>query len=145
MKLRTPLRAFATLLLLSDVSRAMVPGADHPSPDLTSYDAPASSGAPSSPVAPDLAFVPGSAAVMVFLDHEGDSFVWLDTSDLVAGGATDLALDPELLDALQGPMAWDHFEIPFQENVLAASAIDVTGSTGQALSNPFAIDGYEDR
>jgi hypothetical protein len=145
MKLRTPLRAVATLLLLSNASRGMVPGADHPSPEVASYDASARPAAAPTPVAPDLGLRPGSNAVLVFLDHEGDSFVWLDASDLVAGGATELALDPELLEALQAPTAWDHFAIPLQENALTTSQIDVTGSTGQAPSNPFVIDGYEDR
>ena len=145
MNLRTPLRAIATLLLLSNASRAMVPGADHPAAEVASYDASARS--PAAPAATDhLCLSPGYNAVMVFLDHEGDSFVWLDASDLLTGGAMDLAIDPELLEALQTPTAWDHFAIPLQENVLAASQIDATGSTGQALlSDPFAVIGFEDR
>jgi hypothetical protein len=145
MKLRTPLRTLATLLLLSNASRAMVPEADHPGTEVTSYDASVRSAAALTPAPTDLGLRPGSNAVIVFLDHEGDSFVWLDARDLLTGGAMDLAIDPELLEALQTPTAWDHFAIPLQENVLDASQIDATGSAGQAFSNPFALVGYEDR
>jgi hypothetical protein len=145
MKLRTPLRAVATLLLLSNASRAMVPEADHPGVEVTSYDASVRSAAAPNPAPMDLGLRPGSNAVIVLLDHEGDSFVWLDASDLLTGGAMDLAIDPELLEALQTSTAWEHFAIPLQENVLDASQIEATGSTGQAFSNPVAIVGYEDR
>ena len=145
MKLRTPLRAVATLLLLSNPSRAMVPEAGHPGVEVTSHDASVRSAAAPTPAPKDLGLPPGSNAVIVFLDHEGDSFVWLDASDLLTGGALDLTIDPELLEALQAPAAWDHFAIPLQVNALAASQIDATGSAGQAFSNPFAVVGYEDR
>jgi hypothetical protein len=120
----------------------MEPEADHSAPDVTSSDAWARTAAASST---DVAFLPGSDALIVLLDDEGDSFVWPAASDdLVTGGAAELGVDPELLEALHSTTSWD-LAIPMQENVLAALHVDVTGSTGKALSNPFAVDGYEDR
>jgi hypothetical protein len=141
MMLRTSLRAVATILMLSNVSHAMEPEGDHSAPDVTSSDTWARTAAASST---DGAFLRGSNGVIVLLDHEGDSFVWPDAIDHpVTGGAAELAVDPELLEALQATTAWD-LAIPLQESFLAALHLDITGSTGQ-LSNPFAVGGYEDR
>src|SRR5215208_3127148 len=111
MELRTPLRVLATLLMWSNVSHAAVPEADS-FPDAASYEAWAPVAVALAPAVSDEALRSGSNPVMVLLDHEGDSFIFVDASELITASAANVTIDRTLLEALEATLApseWQYF------------------------------------
>ena len=107
MRLRVPLRAFATALLWGSVSHA-TPLAETERPEALHEKtfSEAGSGLEATSPRPDCTTQSSTCAV-VFLDHEADVFIFPDSSDGVAAGAVELSVDWELFDDLDSPVGFN--------------------------------------